>query len=197
MSLLNLLLVIWNHCEMEYSLDFLHKSDLPLETREELRSKLEGISRRGFLADWGYAVPIEVPRDDTNPTATDSTASPNANQSPQPSSPLTSIPTDEAQTSPISVDIPSDAASDERAVLVRLLDCDSGSSDNIHYVGLSDLKDNHSITLSMGRESVLDPSRPTIDNNPLYRTVSSSHTLRRRLIYYIRERGLGWPQNLW
>ena len=82
MSLLNLLLVIWNHCETEYSLDFLHKSDLPLETREELRSKLEGISRQGFLADWGYAVPIEVPRDDTNPTATNSTASLNANQSP-------------------------------------------------------------------------------------------------------------------
>ena len=33
------------------------------------------------------------------------------------------------------------------------------SSNNIHYVGLSDLKDNHSITLSMGRETVLDPSR--------------------------------------
>ena len=179
MSLLNLLLVVWNRLETEYSLDFIDKSDLPLQTREELRSKLEGIPHRGFLADWGYAVPFDVPRDDTNPTSTECAVSFDASQSPHhPSSPLTSIHSDAVQTSPISVDTPY-AASDERVVPIRLLDSNPDSPDEVHYVGLSDLKDSHNITLSMSDETNLDPFRPAIDNNPLYHTVSSSHILRR------------------
>ena len=133
MSLLNLLLVVWNRLETEYSLDFINKSDLPSQTREELCSKLVGIPHRGFLADWGYAVPFNVLRNDTNPTSTECAISFDASQSPHhPSSPLTSIHSDAVQTSPISVNTPY-ATSDERVVPIRLLDSNPGSPDDVHY----------------------------------------------------------------
>ena len=133
MSLLNLLLVVWNRLETEYSLDFINKSDLPSQTREELCSKLAGIPHWGFLANWGYAVPFNVLRNDTNPTSTECAISFDASQSPHhPSSPLTSIHSDAVQTSPISVNTPY-ATSDERVVPIRLLDSNPGSPDDVHY----------------------------------------------------------------
>ena len=58
MSLLNFLLVQWNHLDAKYSWDFVHSSHLLPEAQELLLQKLEGISHRGHLADWGYAVPF-------------------------------------------------------------------------------------------------------------------------------------------
>ena len=57
-SLLNLLLIIWNGLEAERSLNFL--DDLPSETCEQLPPKLWGIPHWGFLTDWGYAVHINT-----------------------------------------------------------------------------------------------------------------------------------------
>ena len=57
MSLLNFLLVLWNCSDTKYSWDFVHSSHLSLEAQESLLRKLEGVSHRGHLTDWGYAVP--------------------------------------------------------------------------------------------------------------------------------------------
>ena len=77
------------------------------------------------------------------------------------SSPLTSLSTLEVPTSPIADDL------DENAIPIRHL----GSSESPYYVTISGLKHMHDITLSMGGD-VTNPCRPSVDTNPLYRTVS-------------------------
>ena len=180
MSLLNFLLVQWNPLDTEYSWNFVRSSHLPPEAQESLLRKLEGISRRGHLADWGYAVPFYADnvtehtlRDDSMDTKI-TTPEPDT-QLPDAvlcqsagletvSSPLTSLSSPEARTSPIADD------SDENAVPVRRL---GNSSEKPYYVQISSLRNAHDITLSMGGDPLMNPYRPSIDTNPLYRTVSS------------------------
>ena len=174
MSLLNFLLVLWNRSDAEYSWDFVCSSHLSLEAQESLLRKLESVSHRGHLADWGYAVPYYPQNafsfslhNDMNAKVTTpepNTELPDVDQSTNleiASSPLTSLSTLEAPTSPIADD------SDENAIPIRHL----GSSESPYYVPISGLKDIHNITLSMGGD-VTNPCRPSIDTNPLYHTVS-------------------------
>ena len=58
MSLLNFLLILWNHSDAEYFWDFVCSSHLLPEAQDSLLQKLEGISHWGHLTDWGYAVPF-------------------------------------------------------------------------------------------------------------------------------------------
>lgn len=59
-SLLNLLVIIWDGTQAEDRLEFLDQ--LPEKTRDHLRQRIKAsVSHRGLLADWGYAVPIELP----------------------------------------------------------------------------------------------------------------------------------------
>ena len=129
MSLLNFLLVQWNPLDTEYSWNFVRSSHLPPEAQESLLRQLEGISRWGHFADWGYAVPFyadnvteHILRD--NSTDTKITTPEPDTQLPDAvlcqsagletvSSPLTSLSSPEACTSPIADD------SDENAVPVR------------------------------------------------------------------------------
>jgi len=181
MSLLNFLLISWNRMDPEYSWDFVRSSHLLPEAQESLLRKLEGISRQGHLADWGYAVPF-YPQNVTNLTLPDNmdaktttqperdTERPDAVQCQSASletasSPLTSFSTLEAPTSPIADD------SDENAVPVRRLD--SNGSGSPYYVPITGLRDTHNVTLSMGGDPIMNPCCPSIDTNPLYRTVSS------------------------
>ena len=137
--------------DAEYSWDFVHSSHLSPEAQESLLRKLEGISRRGHLADWGYAVPFhpeDVPDhtllcDDTDTKITTPKCDTRlSNAVPcQPtdveyaSSPLTSFSSPElpeACTSPIAND------SDENAVPVRWLG--SNGSESPHYVPIPGLR---------------------------------------------------------
>jgi len=182
MSLLNFLLISWDSTDAEYSWDFVHSSHLSPEAQDSLLRKLEGISRRGHLADWGYAVPF-YPQNITNLTRPDNTDTKTTTQPERdtehpgavqcqsasletPLSPLTSLSTpDSARTSPIGDDL------DENAIPVQNLN--SNGSRSPHYVPISGLRDTHDVTLSMGGDPLMDPCRPSIDTNPLYRTVSS------------------------
>ena len=174
MSLLNFLLVLWNRSDTEYSWDFVRSSHLSPEAQESLLRKLEGVSHQGHLADWGYAVPYcpnnafnfplhndmntKVTTPERNTELPDVVQSANLEAA---SSPLTSLSTLEVPTSPIADD------SDENAIPIRHL----GSSESPYYVPISGLKHMHDITLSMGGD-VTNPCRPSVDTNPLYRTVS-------------------------
>jgi len=113
-SLLNLLLVSSNTLEKDHSLEFL--DGLPSVAYERLVQKLEEIARRGFLADWGYAVPLDAPHTDATAASpigatikalTQPDLSVNTqHQSPvAPSSPLTSLSTPDEMppTSPVVV----------------------------------------------------------------------------------------------
>ncbi|KIK19916.1 hypothetical protein PISMIDRAFT_106732 [Pisolithus microcarpus 441] len=78
-SLLNLLLIHWSpSINDDCCLDFL--IDLPPETCEHLQDKIQGLPYRGLLADWGYAVPLDVPAPDPEhiPKASPSTPPHNA-----------------------------------------------------------------------------------------------------------------------
>ncbi|KAI5986625.1 hypothetical protein EDD15DRAFT_2373072 [Pisolithus albus] len=155
-SLLNLLLVIWDASRGDsHRLDFL--DHLPPETREHLQAKIQEIPYRGFLADWGYAVPIDVPQTEAYTT-------------PEPEGPSTSPSTphhDAPPTSPISP--PNTSTSVDNSVPVRI-PVPSEGTDRVAYIALSELKDVHEIMLSMGRDPLPDRSQPSVDTNPLYRT---------------------------
>ncbi|KAI6162382.1 hypothetical protein EDD17DRAFT_1757518 [Pisolithus thermaeus] len=90
-SLLNLLLIIWDTSHGDtHHLDFLNH--LPPETCKHLQAKIQEIPYQGFLADWGYAVLINVPQAEAYTT-------------PEPKGPSTSPSTphhDVPPTSPIS-----------------------------------------------------------------------------------------------
>ncbi|KAI6028251.1 hypothetical protein EDC04DRAFT_2605729 [Pisolithus marmoratus] len=60
-SLLNLLLILWDASQDDSCcLDFLNQL-LP-ETHEHLQAKIQELPYQGFLVDWGYAVPLDVPQ---------------------------------------------------------------------------------------------------------------------------------------
>ena len=160
---------------------------LPSVAYERLVQKLEKIAHRGFLADWGYAVPLDAPHTDATAASpigatikalTQPDLSVNTqHQSPvAPSSPLTSLSTPDEMppTSPVVMPTLMNVASGlgENTVPVRCLMSDPKGSGNIQFIALSDLKYTDDITLSMGGAPLPDPNRPSINTNPLYRTVS-------------------------
>ncbi|KAI5988016.1 hypothetical protein EDD15DRAFT_2199193 [Pisolithus albus] len=106
-SWLNLLLVVWDASRGDsHCLDFL--DHLLPETHEHLQAKIQEIPYRGFLTDWGYAVPIDVPQTEAYTT-------------PEPEGPSTSPSTphhDAPPTSPISP--PNTSTSVDNSVPVRI-----------------------------------------------------------------------------
>ena len=158
MSLLNFLLVSWNDLDAEYSWDFVRSSDLSPKAQESLLRKLEGISRQGHLADWGYAVPFHPGNITSGPDA----EHPDVVPSQSTSSSLTSLSSLEAHTLPT-------ADSGENLIPVQHLNSSGSEPD---YVSIPDLKSTDDITLSMGGNPLMNPCRPSIDTNSLYRTVS-------------------------
>jgi len=181
---------------------------LPPVAYEQLVRKLEKIPCRGFLADWGYTVPLGAPH--TGATATLSIdATIGALNTTQPdlsvdtaqyqppvaiSSPLTSLsstPDEMPLTSPVVVPI---VASDlgENMVPVRRLISDPEGAGNTQFVALSDLKYTDDITLSMGGAPLPDPYRPSIDTNPLYRIVSLFPPTRRMVSLILYQGMWSW-----
>ena len=164
----NLLLIALHN---DSSFDFVIHSDLSPETRQSLLGKLQRISRRGLLADWGYAVPLSS--DAAKPPSPVDAITPAVYHQPATvvasSSPLTSLTNlDEILMSPITV--PEDL--DETVVPVQFLEANSASY-AVQFVALSELKETDDITLSMRGVPLLYPCRPSVDTSPLYRTVSS------------------------
>ncbi|KAI6111917.1 hypothetical protein EV401DRAFT_1890587 [Pisolithus croceorrhizus] len=158
-SLLNLLLIIWDTSHGDtHHLDFLNH--LPPETCKHLQAKIQEIPYQGFLADWGYAVLINVPQAEAYTT-------------PEPKGPSTSPSTphhDVPPTSPISP--PNTSTSVDNSVPIQI-PVPSEGMDWVAYITLSELKDVHEIMLSMGRDPLPDWSQPLVDTNPLYHTISS------------------------
>ena len=187
--MLNLLLVALQH---DSSFDFVFHSDLSSEARQSLLAKLQKISRRGLLADWGYAVPF-YPSDAAKPPSLVGATAPAVHHQPTDaaaSSPLTSLTAlDETPTSPVA--IPDDL--DENIVPVR--NFGAGDANNVvEYVALSELKETDDIILSMGGAPPLDPCWPSVDTNPLYRTVSTLFRCPNKCQSNLISRvpGLGW-----
>ncbi|KAI5984240.1 hypothetical protein EDC04DRAFT_2914418 [Pisolithus marmoratus] len=150
-SLLNLLLVHWSpSTNGDHCLDFL--INLLLETCEHLQDKIWGLSYQGLLVDWGYATPLDA-------LAPDSEHSPKA----LPSTPPHNLP----PTSPIS--LPHNLALGDDSVPIQISDPDKIKGHIIH-ITLAELKDDHAIALSMGRDSSLDQLQLSINTNPLYCT---------------------------
>jgi len=163
--LLNLLLI---GLDDDSSFDFVIHSHLSPETRQSLLHKLQRISRRGLLADWGYAVPLYAVKPPSPVDATTPAFCHQPTSAVVSSSPLTPFIIDETPTSPVPV--PDDL--DETVVPVRFLK--AGDANNVvNYVALTELKETDDITLSMGGAPLPDPCRPSVDTNPLYQTVSS------------------------
>ena len=138
-------------------MDFL--DDLPPETRMCLRSRMKDIAYRGLLADWGYSVPLDAPHTQAEIAQASSKSTP--------SIPPRNLP----PTSPISPlsNQPSESGEDLVPVRVSIL---GEGKDWIVCVPVSELKDDHEIVLSMGRDSSPDQLSPLIDTNPLFHTVS-------------------------
>lgn len=117
---------------------------LPEQTRKRLYQQIKAsVSHRGLLVDWGYAVPIE----------------------PASSEPVTRPSTPDSRSDSVE---PEDC--DEGAVPTVLRN-DQPTRSTVVYVPVSKLGQNHEIKLPLAGEAV-DPARPSIDTNPLYRTVS-------------------------
>ncbi|KIJ63916.1 hypothetical protein HYDPIDRAFT_168311 [Hydnomerulius pinastri MD-312] len=181
-SLLNLLIVVWDNINMDRRLDFL--DHLPAEARKHLRSKLQNLPHQGFLADWGYAVPCDThldpslsqPSSESRPIATPKPAASSPLSSPPPepaaSSPLSSLPPELASTSPILPPVADETLEtiDYKSVPVqRSAAPGDGGPGSLEYVALSQLK-HDKIVLLMGGDDPPDQSQPCIDTNPLYRT---------------------------
>ncbi|KAI6001512.1 hypothetical protein EDC04DRAFT_2611980 [Pisolithus marmoratus] len=158
-SILNLLLVPWDasqddSCHSDF-LDHL----LP-ETCKHLQAKIWEIPHRGFLTDWGYAVLLNILQTDGYNTPELEGASTT------PSTPHHDV----LLTSPISPS--NNSTSSDKLVPVQIPVLNEGM-DQIAYISLSELKDDHEIVLLMGRDPLPDWPQPLVDTNPLYCTISS------------------------
>ncbi|KAI6026899.1 hypothetical protein PISMIDRAFT_109164 [Pisolithus microcarpus 441] len=154
-SLLNLLLVHWSpSINDDRCLDFL--IDLPPETCKCLQDKIRGLPYQGLLVDWGYAMPLDVPASDPEHIPKASPSTPPHNAPP---------------TSPIS--LPGNLALGDDSVPIQISDPDEIKGCIVH-IALTELKDDHEIALSMGRDTSPDQLQLLIDTNPLYRTMGSS-----------------------
>ena len=184
-SLLNLLLVSSNTLEKDCSLEFL--DGLPSVAYECLSRSSKKLPVEDSLLTGVMLYLLTLPiRTLQQPllsvlpikalTQTDLSVN-TQHQSPvAPSSPLTSLSTPDEMppTSPVVMPTLMNVASGlgENTVPVRCLMSDPKGSGNIQFIALSDLKYTDNITLSMGGAPLPDPNRPSIDTNPLYRTVS-------------------------
>jgi len=158
-SLLNLLFVLWDPLgDGDWCLDFL--DDLPPDTHMCLWTKMkDSITYCGLLADWGYAVPLDTFQTQAEPMCTSQLTPP----TPPCNLPLTS-----------SVSLPSHQSSEMGDDSITICISAHGQEDWIVCVGLSQLRVDHDIVLSMGRDHPPDQSQPSIDTNPLYCMVGFS-----------------------
>lgn len=146
-SLFNLLLV--RSAESEERLEFL--DGLPRGTRD-LRQKIEKfVSHRGLLGDWGYTVPI-------NATT---------------SQPATGLPTPDLDSNPFANDTLLTSSKYGEDVVPAAKVSRNGQEHTIRYTSVSHLGWDHNIKLRMAGDP-LDFAWPTVDTNPLYRTVNHS-----------------------
>ena len=158
-SLLNLLLVLWDSSgDGNWRLDFLN--NLPPDTRMRLRAKMkDSIMHHCLLTDWGYTVPLDTSQAQAEPLCTLQLMPPTP-------------PCDLPPTSPVSQpsNQPPEMGDDSITVHVSI----PSQEDHFVRIRLSQLQANHDIVLSMGRDHLSDQSQPSIDTNPLYRTVGFS-----------------------
>lgn len=137
---------------------------LPLVAYEWLVQKVKKIPRRGFLADWGYAVPLDttaaLPIGATIRALTQPDLSVDASQHQPSMAPLTSLstPGETPPTSPVVMPTLMNVASGsgENMVPVQCLISAPKGSGNIHFIAVSDLKYTDDITLLMGGAPLLD-----------------------------------------
>ncbi|KAF8833164.1 hypothetical protein BDN67DRAFT_1017870 [Paxillus ammoniavirescens] len=154
-SLLNLLLVAWdmkNCC-----VDFLEM--FPIEERKRLLPKIRNLPHHGFLANWGYAVPLHI-HDQAKPPVT------------VPKAPLEHG-TGHRSTSPISFtddEMTTQSLDDlERVDSVLIHSTLADGSISLKYVPTTLLGSCDNITLPMAGDPLPDESRPSVDTSPLYR----------------------------
>lgn len=144
------------------------------QARLNLEKRINGLARRGVLADWGYAVP--VPSSDTVHIA-EPVSSVHAPE-------LISVRTPARAAPPLDhVDIPTspiepsyslagsevDASAPTNLVPVRQI----GTDHEVTAIPTSQLTDKHNIVLLMGPDDPRADLRHTIDLCPLHRTVRS------------------------
>ena len=155
---------------------------LTAKQSERLCQKIDKLTRRGLLADWGYAVPTTPPSsspaiNDPEPRQPGSSTTPD-----EPSlsvadepleadgTPLVTDPFNQMPTSPIEPPITEDAKCVNYVPVVRVGSPNLGTT----LVPVSELDPSHNIVLSMGTSSPEDDPHHTIDSSPLYRTVRIS-----------------------
>ena len=164
-----------NHCR------FMGK--LTAEKSECLCQKIDKLTRRGLLADWGYAVPMTPPSpspaiNDLEPRLPGSSTTPNEpllSVADEPlleadGIPLVTDPFNQTPTSPI------EPPTTEDAKCVNYVPVVGVGSSNLRttLVPVLELDPSHNIVLSMGTSNPEDDPRHTIDSSLLYRTVSPS-----------------------
>ena len=179
-SLMNLLLSRKTHFRSNHH-RFMGK--LTTEQSECLCQKIDKLTRRGLLANWGYAVPTTPPSpspaiNDPEPRLPGSSTTPNEpllSVADEPlleadGIPLVTDPFNQTPTSPI------EPPTTEDAKCVNYVPVVGVGSSNLRttLVPVSELDPSHNIVLSMGTSSPEDGPRHTIDSSPLYRTVSIS-----------------------
>ena len=149
---------------------------LTAEQSEYLCQKIDKLTRRGLLADWGYAVPTTPPPpsptiNDPDPRLPGSSTTPN-----EPSLsiadeplgadgiPLVTDPFNQTPTSPI------EPPTTEDVKCVNYVPVVGVGSPHLKttLVPVSELDPSHNIVLSMGTSNPEDDPRHTIDSSPLY-----------------------------
>ena len=136
---------------------FMHH--LPISTREVLCARIEGLGRRGVLADWGYAVPTTECLSTSGLTTSDSPEPPACELSP------CNPPTSPIEIPPEIGDL-DNCESSNYVCTARV-----GSNDGSTQLTLaSELTEDDDIIVPMGSAAEND-SHPTINSSPLHRTV--------------------------
>lgn len=132
----------------------INMKNLSAEARDRLCKRIQSLTRRGVLGDWGYAVPV-VPSESLATTKTSTTE---AQVDAPPVSP---------STSPIEGNSELLVNYDNRVPTRKI-----GSHDGpTLLLSASELTNEQDITLWMGTDNPNEDPRRTIDLCPLYRTV--------------------------
>ena len=158
------------------------------EQREHICKRIDNLTRRGLLADWGYAVPIApspseslLPATVNNPELP-TTHSPSPSVVDKPLPVVNGVPITGPSNPPTSPIEPPSAQDTECVSYVPVMGVGSHNL-GTKLILVSELSPSNNIALLTGNSSPKDDLHYTIDTSPLYRTVSMSKLINHLVLF--------------
>ena len=160
------------------------------EQREHICKRIDNLTRRGLLADWGYAVPIAPspsPSESPSPAAINDSELPTThNLSPsvvdEPLPVVNGVPITDPSNPPTSPIEPPSTQDTKRVSYIPVMGVGSHNL-GTKLIPVSELSPSDNIVLLTGNSSPKDDPRYTIDASPLYQTVSTSKLINHLVLF--------------